>query len=157
MFFFRSVSSMRAHQHLTLPFTRGYRGNAMNRPTVFFTKHHEYVKRASKTTYYVGITQFAADALGDIVYVDMTLEPGDTVVEGETYGQIESVKSSSDLIMPLDSTIVSVNHTALEDFEQLSTSPEETWICEVELANHHKIVSLMTDDEYENYKDENRS
>ena len=132
--------------------SRGYRGNAMNRTHMFFTKDHEYLKRASQSTYYLGITQFAADALGDIVYVDMTLEPGDTVTEGETYGQIESVKSSSDLIMPLDATIVSVNQNAIEDFEKLSNEPEETWICEVELGNPQKIASLMTEEEYETYR-----
>ena len=119
--------------------------------TLWYSKEHEYVRKVGNNEYYIGITKYASENLGDIVYAEVNAEPGDNIVKEENYGMIESVKSSSDLVMPLDATVIEVNEEALTDFDQITENPEETWLCKVEFDNQLQLDTLMTREEYDEY------
>ncbi|WP_029088710.1 glycine cleavage system protein GcvH [Brevibacterium album] len=109
-----------------------------------YSAEHEWVARAADDSVVrVGITDFAQDSLGDVVYVDSPAL-GDTVTAGEACGEVESTKSVSDLIAPVSGEVVAVNE-ALEDApESLNSSPyEDGWIFEVRLADPAEVDALM--------------
>jgi glycine cleavage system H protein len=85
-----------------------------------YSAEHEWVDASTPTK--VGITQVAADALGDVVYVDLP-EVGDAVTAGETCGEVESTKSVSDLYAPVTGTIVEVNQEAIDNPAILNEDP----------------------------------
>lgn len=103
----------------------------MNYPVELrYSKSHEWVKTEDGVAV-VGISDFAQDALGDVVFVNLP-QVGDTVVAGETFGDVESVKAVSDLISPVSGVVCEVN-TDLEDSpENLNEDPYDAWIIKVE-------------------------
>lgn len=103
----------------------------MNYPVELrYSKSHEWVKTEDSVAV-VGISDFAQDALGDVVFVNLP-QVGDTVVAGETFGDVESVKAVSDLISPVSGVVCEVN-TDLEDSpENLNEAPYDAWIIKVE-------------------------
>lgn len=103
----------------------------MNYPVELrYSKSHEWVKTEDGVAV-VGISDFAQDALGDVVFVNLP-QVGDTVVAGETFGDVESVKAVSDLISPVSGVVCEVN-TDLEDSpENLNEAPYDAWIIKVE-------------------------
>ncbi|NLM39301.1 MAG: glycine cleavage system protein GcvH [Firmicutes bacterium] len=120
----------------------------MSEKGLLFTKDHEWV-RVQGNIAVVGITDYAQDELGDVVFVDLPSE-GDQVQEGEGFAVVESVKAVSDIYAPVSGTIVKVN-TELEDSPELiNESPyEKGWIAEIELAEGVQLDDLMTAEEYE--------
>ena len=79
----------------------------------------------------IGITDYAQDALGDVVYVELK-DVGDALTAGETFGAVESVKAASDLYMPVDGEIIAVNDTAIETPELLNTAYyTEGWLIKI--------------------------
>jgi glycine cleavage system H protein len=100
---------------------------------------------------YVGITDFAQDELGEIVYVDVTTE-GEALEQGEVFGSIEAVKTVSDLMMPVSGEIVDVN-TKLEDAPELVNQDPygEGWIVKVALQNADEMTALMSADQYKEF------
>ena len=103
----------------------------MNYPVELkYTKDHEWMKMEGDIAV-VGITDFAQDALGDIVFINMP-EVGDTVTAGEALGDVESVKAVSDLVSPVSGTIVAVNEELADAPEMLNSDPYGTWIIKVE-------------------------
>lgn len=95
-----------------------------------YSKSHEWVKMEDGVAV-VGISDFAQDALGDVVFVNLP-QVGDSVVAGETFGDVESVKAVSDLISPVTGVVCEVN-TDLEDSpENLNEAPYDAWIIKVE-------------------------
>ena len=95
-----------------------------------YSKDHEWVKFEGDTAI-IGISDFAQDALGDVVFVNLPGE-GDEVNAGETFGDVESVKAVSDLVSPVSGTIVAVNEELADAPETLNSDPYGAWIIKVE-------------------------
>jgi len=95
-----------------------------------YSKSHEWVKTEDGVTV-VGISDFAQDALGDVVFVNLPGE-GDEVTAGEAFGDVESVKAVSDLVSPVSGTVCAVNEALLDEPEQLNKAPYEAWLIKVE-------------------------
>ena len=108
---------------------------------LYYTESHEYVKIEGEYGY-IGITDFAQNALGNVVYVDIP-EVDDEVEAGEEFGAVESVKAASDLISPVSGTVVEVNE-ALEDTPELINQDAfANWIIKVELSDEDELGNLM--------------
>ena len=108
---------------------------------LYYTESHEYVKIEGEYGY-IGITDFAQNALGNLVYVDIP-EVDDEVEAGEEFGAVESVKAASDLISPVSGTVVEVNE-ALEDTPELINQDAfANWIIKVELSDTAELDNLM--------------
>lgn len=113
---------------------------------LYYSESHEYV-RVEGEFGYVGITDYAQNALGNIVYVDMP-EVDDDVEAGEEFGAVESVKAASDLNSPVSGTVVEVND-ALEDApEMVNKDAFENWIIKVELSDKAELDNLMDAEAY---------
>jgi glycine cleavage system H protein len=106
----------------------------MNVPEdLHYSSDHEWV-RAENTTVRVGITDYAQDALGDVVFVELP-EVGAPVTAGESMGEVESTKSVSEIYAPVSGTVVAVNGSLTDRPEQLNEDPYgEGWICVIELG-----------------------
>jgi len=113
-----------------------------------YSESHEYVKIEGDCAA-VGITDFAQEQLGNVVYVDVP-EVGDEVTAGETFGAVESTKAASDLVCPVSGEIVEVNE-ALEDEPELVNKDAfgEGWIIKVKLANPEEVEQLLDAKGYE--------
>ena len=95
-----------------------------------YSKSHEWVKTEDGVTV-VGISDFAQNALGDVVFVNLPAE-GDSVAAGEAFGDVESVKAVSDLVCPVSGTICAVNEDLADSPENLNSDPYGSWIIKVE-------------------------
>ena len=95
-----------------------------------YSKDHEWVKTEGETAI-IGISDFAQDALGDIVFVNLP-EAGDEVVAGEVFGDLESVKAVSDMLSPVSGTVAAVNEELADTPEILNSDPYGAWIIKVE-------------------------
>ena len=91
---------------------------------------------------YIGITDYAQHALGNVVYVDLP-EVDDEVEAGEEFGAVESVKAASDIIAPVSGTIVEVNEALEDKPELLNEDAYENWIIKVELSDKGELDALM--------------
>jgi glycine cleavage system H protein len=108
---------------------------------LYYSESHEYV-RVEGEYGYIGITDYAQNALGNVVYVDMP-EVDDEVEVGEEFGAVESVKAASDLISPVSGTVVDVNEVLGEEPELINKDPYENWIIKVELSDKGDLDNLM--------------
>ena len=95
-----------------------------------YSKSHEWVKNEDGVTV-VGISDFAQNALGDVVFVNLPAE-GDSVAAGEAFGDVESVKAVSDLVSPVTGTVSAVNEELLDAPEMLNSDPYGAWLIKVE-------------------------
>lgn len=103
----------------------------MNYPAELkYSKDHEWVRFEGDTAF-IGISDFAQDALGDVVFINLPGE-GDEAVAGETFGDVESVKAVSDLVSPISGTITAVNEALADAPETLNADPYGAWIIKVE-------------------------
>lgn len=114
-----------------------------------YSKEHEWV-RIEGDKVYVGITDFAQNALGDIVFVelpetDLELEAGDIL------GVVESVKAASDIYTPVSGTVIEVNEELNDSPETINESPYEAWIAVIELKDISQLDDLMDEHEYEDF------
>ncbi|UYQ76840.1 glycine cleavage system protein GcvH [Glutamicibacter sp. JL.03c] len=106
-----------------------------------YSAEHEWIDASSPAK--VGITQIAADALGDVVYVDLP-EVGDSVSAGETCGEVESTKSVSDLYSPVTGTVVAVNDEAVDNPAILNEDPYGAgWLFTVEVTEEGPLLSAV--------------
>lgn len=117
---------------------------------LLYTKEHEWVLVKGNVVR-VGISDYAQNELGDIVFVDLP-SVGDMVEEGEGFAALESVKAVSDVYAPVSGKIVAVNE-ALEDSPELvNESPlDEGWLVEIEVDGTAQTGDLMTKEEYEQF------
>lgn len=113
---------------------------------LFYSESHEYV-RIEGNFGFVGITDYAQHALGNVVYVDMP-DVDDDVEAGEEFGAVESVKAASDLISPVSGTVVEVNEALDDQPELINQDPWENWIIKVELSDKTEVDSLMDASSY---------
>jgi glycine cleavage system H protein len=112
-----------------------------------YTSEHEWA-RAEDGRVRVGITDFAQDALGDVVYVDVP-EEGTEVQAGEAFGEVESTKSVSDLFSPVSGRVVERNPRLADNPELINQEPYgEGWIIAVEMAEPSELEGLMDADAY---------
>ena len=95
-----------------------------------YSKDHEWMKEEDGVVV-IGISDFAQDALGDVVFVNLPGE-GDEVTAGEAFGDVESVKAVSDLVSPVSGTVSAVNEELLDEPEQLNKAPYDAWLIKVE-------------------------
>ena len=116
---------------------------------LYYSESHEYV-RVEGEYGYVGISDYAQHALGNIVYVDMP-EVDDEVVAGEDFGAVESVKAASDLISPVSGTVVEVNEALEDEPELVNKDAFENWIMKVELSDKAELDNLMDAAAYEKF------
>jgi len=110
-----------------------------------YSNDHEWVKFEGDTAI-IGISDFAQDAMGDIVFINLPCE-GDEVTAGEAFGDIESVKAVSDLCSPVSGTIVAVNEELADAPETLNQDPYGAWIIKVENVTEQE--DLMDAEAYE--------
>ena len=95
-----------------------------------YSKDHEWMKEEDGVVV-IGISDFAQDALGDVVFVNLPGE-GDEVTAGEAFGDVESVKAVSDLVSPVSGTVCAVNEDLLDEPEQLNKAPYDAWLIKLE-------------------------
>ena len=114
-----------------------------------YTKEHEWVRVEGQTAY-IGITDFAQEHLGDIVFVELP-EIGDELVEGDSFSVIDSVKATSDVFMPVDGEIIETNEELNDSPELLNEDAYEHWIIKVNLTDPEQINDLMTAAQYEEF------
>lgn len=113
---------------------------------LYYSDSHEYV-RVDGDYGYIGITDYAQQQLGNVVYVDMP-EEGDDVTAGDVFGAVESVKAASDLISPVSGTVEKIN-TELEDSpEKVNEDAFANWIIKVKLSDKSELDLLLTADKY---------
>ena len=118
----------------------------MNHPTELkYTKSHEWLRMEDGVAV-VGITDFAQDALGDVVFINLPQE-GDETAAGESFGDVESVKAVSELICPVSGTVCAVNEDLLDAPELLNQDPYAAWIIKVD--NVTETEELLEASEYE--------
>ena len=114
---------------------------------LYYSESHEYV-RVEGEYGYIGITDYAQNALGNVVYVDMP-EVDDEVTAGEEFGAVESVKAASDLMSPVSGTVVEVNEALEDQPELVNQDAYENWIIKVEMSDKSELDNLMDAAAYE--------
>ncbi|WP_030018263.1 glycine cleavage system protein GcvH [Streptomyces monomycini] len=119
----------------------------MNNPQQLrYSKEHEWLSAAEEGVSAIGITEHAANALGDVVFVQLPAV-GDTVTAGETCGELESTKSVSDLYSPVDGEVTEINEDVVSDPSLVNTAPfEGGWLFKVKVSGEPD--DLLTADEY---------
>ena len=108
---------------------------------LYYSESHEFV-RVDGNYGYIGITDYAQHALGNVVYVDMP-DVDDDVSAGEEFGAVERVKAASDLISPVSGTVVEVNEALDDQPELINQDAFENWIIKVELSDKGDLDNLM--------------
>ena len=108
---------------------------------LYYSESHEFV-RVEGDFGFIGITDYAQNALGNVVYVDVP-EVDDEVSAGEEFGAVESVKAASDLISPVTGVVVEVNESLEDEPERINADAYENWIIKVSLADKSELDNLM--------------
>ena len=114
---------------------------------LYYSESHEYV-RVEGNTGFIGITDYAQNALGNVVYVDMP-DVDDEITAGEDFGAVESVKAASDLLSPVSGTVLEVNEALEDQPELINQNAFENWIIKVELSDTGELDQLMDAKAYE--------
>ena len=113
-----------------------------------YSKEHEWVMISGETAK-IGITNYAQEQLGDVVYVDLP-EPGATITQFEKMGEIESVKAVSELFTPVSGEVVRVNDAVVEKPETVNTDPHGAgWLIEVKLSDASELDKLLSAADYD--------
>ena len=116
---------------------------------LYYSESHEYVK-VENGYGYIGITDYAQNALGNVVYVDMP-DVDDDIEAGEEFGAVESVKAASDLVAPVSGTVVEVNDKLEDSPELINQDAYANWIIKVELSDEGELDNLMDAKAYEEF------
>lgn len=113
----------------------------------YYTKDHEWAQ-VDENIVTVGITEFAQDSLGEIVYVELP-EEGTKVTQGEPFGVVESVKAMSDLVAPVSGTVIEINQSLTEDPSVLNDDPVNNgWMIRIEMDTEKELAALMRAPDY---------
>src|SRR5918995_501258 len=112
-----------------------------------YTKDHEWI-RVSGDPAEVGITDYAQQQLGDVVYVELP-EVGRKITAGESFGSIESVKAVSELFAPMSGEIIEVNPALKDHPEAVNAKPHDTWMVKVRLSDSGSTATLLDSVQYE--------
>ena len=120
----------------------------MNPKNLKYHKEHDWA-RVEGDVAVIGLTSFAQESLGDIVYIELP-EIGTDIVAGQPYAEVESVKAVSDVYAPLSGSVVEVNEEVVDAPELINESPfENGWLVKVQLSDPAELDDLMTAEEYE--------
>lgn len=119
-----------------------------------YTREHEWIAVAGNIGT-IGITDYAQNSLGDIVYVDMP-KAGDSVTANATFGSVESVKAVSDLFSPVSGTVTASNEVLKTEPDKINSAPHETWIIKVELSDPSEFDALLDAATYEKFVSEEK-
>jgi glycine cleavage system H protein len=114
-----------------------------------YTKEHEWIKADSKSAA-VGITNYAQESLGDIVFVDLP-KVGAEVTKGKVFGTVESVKAVSDLYAPASGTVAEVNADLATSPEKINKDPHSAWMIKIALKDPAELGSLLSAADYEKF------
>ena len=115
-----------------------------------YSKDHEWV-RVSGSTATIGITDYAQDSLGDVVYVELP-KPGDEFAANESFGSVESVKAVSELFTPVSGQVTEVNDSLHDEPEKVNAEPySDGWMIRVKMSSPGEVDSLLTAAEYEDF------
>jgi glycine cleavage system H protein len=118
---------------------------------LLFTRDHEWLRKEGDTVF-VGITDYAQHALGDIVFVELP-EIGKVLSAGDVLGVVESVKAASDVYSPISGTVVNTNGILEDDPGSINTDPYGSWIAEIRPDNPQEMDNLMNADEYKDFSE----
>ena len=124
----------------------------LNHPTnLKYSKTDEWVRvEGDQAT--IGITDYAQDQLGDIVYVELPWDAGASITHEEKFGDIESVKATSELVSPVSGEVVKVNEALKDQPELINDKPyDDGWMLVVKISNPAELDSLMSADDYKAY------
>lgn len=113
---------------------------------ILYAPTHEYV-RVDGNIGYIGISDYAQKALGNVVYVDMP-EVGDDITAGDDFGAIESVKAASDLIAPVSGAVIEINEHLIDNPRLVNEDPIANWILKVELTDPSELDALLDEEAY---------
>lgn len=119
---------------------------------LYYTEDHEWVKVENGEAY-IGLSDFAQDQLGDIVYVELP-EEDDEFDKEDTFSTVESVKAASDVFAPIEGKVIAVNEELFDNPELINEAPYESWIAKFEISDKSQLDELMTSDAYEKFLDE---
>ena len=115
-----------------------------------YSKDHEWV-RVDGNVAVVGITDYAQDSLGDVVYVELP-KPGEKFAANESFGSVESVKAVSEVFNPVSGEIVGINEALADAPEKVNTDPYgEGWMIRLAMSNSGEVDSMLTAAEYEDF------
>ena len=114
-----------------------------------YTKEHEWIQ-VNGTTATIGITDYAQNSLGDIVFVDLP-KVGDSVEAGKIFGSVESVKAVSDLFSPASGTVTEVNAELATSPEKVNTDAHGSWMVKITLKNPGELDGLLSAADYEKF------
>jgi glycine cleavage system H protein len=114
-----------------------------------YTKEHEWISVDGKSAS-VGITDYAQDSLGDIVFVELP-KVGDALEAGKTFGSVESVKAVSDLYSPVSGTVTAVNSELNDAPEKVNADANNTWMLKLELTDAAQLDGLLSAADYEKF------
>jgi glycine cleavage system H protein len=117
-----------------------------------YTKEHEWIK-ADGATATIGITNYAQESLGDIVFVDLP-KVGTDITVGKTFGSVESVKAVSDLYAPASGTVTEVNGELATAPEKINKDAHNSWMLKIKLKNPDELKSLLSPADYEKFVSE---
>ena len=123
----------------------------MNPKEYRYTSEHEWIRLESPDQVKAGLTNYAQDQLGDIVFLDLPVA-GTQVVQSEKMGEIESVKAVVDFFSPASGKVLEVNQTVIDAPQLVNQDPYGAgWLVELELSNHSELATLMNGDEYDKF------
>jgi glycine cleavage system H protein len=114
---------------------------------LYYSKEHEWVKVEGDKAY-VGITDFAQHALGDIVFIELP-ELDAEFSKGDEFGVVESVKAASDVYIPISGKILEVNETLIDNPAAANNDPYESWFAVVEISDKSELAELLDSKDYE--------
>jgi glycine cleavage system H protein len=117
--------------------------------TYRYTKEHEWIEAGGKIGK-VGITDYAQNTLGDIVFVDLP-KVGSSLEKGKVFGSVESVKAVSDLYSPITGTVTEVNEELATAPEKINTDAHGAWLLKVEIADPKEVDGLLSAADYEKF------
>lgn len=113
----------------------------------YYTKDHEWAQ-ADENVVTVGITEFAQQALGEVVYVELP-EEGQKLSQGDAFGVVESVKAVSDLYAPVSGTVIEINQSLIDNPSVLNDNPMvDGWLVRIELDNEKELANLLRAPDY---------
>ncbi len=112
-----------------------------------YTKDHEWIRK-EEDLIYVGITEYAQNSMGDVVFIELP-EVGDTVVKGDAFGVVESVKAVSDIYAPLSGTVKKINEKILDYPEKVNKDPYGSWMMAIESSDLSQWDILLDAEAYE--------
>ncbi len=118
----------------------------MDLSTLKFTNSHEWIRFEADGSAYIGITEYAQNQLGDLVFVNLP-SVGDDITIDESFGDVESVKAVSDVISPFSGKVAAINELLLDSPQEINKTPYEAWF--IQVTEITETAPLMTKDEYE--------